>query len=68
MRTHRSNGIDADTRITEALNTEAGILAQINQDENLQRLGDLPRSTQPVNYLGLYKDYTNIMKEYIYKW
>ena len=67
MRTHRNNGIDADTRITEALDTEARILAQIDQDENSQRLGDLPRSTQPVSYLGLYKDYTNIMKEYIYE-
>ena len=67
MRTHRSNRIDADTCITEALDTEAGILAQIDQDENSQRLRDLLRSTQPVSYLGLYKDYTNIIKEYIYK-
>ena len=67
MWTRHSNGIDANTRITETLDTEAGILAQIDQDEISQRLGDLPHSTQPVSYLGLYKDYTNIMKEYIYE-
>jgi|HubBroStandDraft_2_1064218.scaffolds.fasta_scaffold23301_5 hypothetical protein len=56
MRTRRSNGIDADTRITEALDAEARALAQIDQDETGQKLRDLPRPQLPVSYLGPCKD------------
>ena len=56
MRTRRSNGIDADTRISEALDAEAWALAQINQDKTGQKLRDLPRPQLPVSCLGPYKD------------
>jgi hypothetical protein len=42
MQTHHSNGIDADSYITEALDTEARNLARINQHENKQKLRELP--------------------------
>ena len=56
MRTCCSNGIDADTRIMEALDAEAWALVQIDQDETSQKLRDLPRPQLPVSYLGPYKD------------
>jgi hypothetical protein len=67
MRTRRRTGLDADSRITEALNTEARALAQIDQEDNEQKLRELPCPSQPVSYLGLYKDLTNIKKVYIYE-
>ena len=64
MQTRRNNGIDADSRITEALDAKASIMAQIEQEENGQKLRDLLCPSQTVSYLLLYKDYTNIMKDY----
>ena len=43
---------------------EARTLAQINQDENEQKLRELPCPLQTVSYLSLYRDYTNIIKDY----
>ena len=43
MWTRRNSGIDADSRITEALDAEASIMGQIEQGENEQKLRDLPR-------------------------
>ena len=64
MRTRRSSGVDADSRITEALDAEARTLAQINWDENEQKLRELPCPLQTVSYLSPYRDYTNIIKDY----
>ena len=64
MRSHRRNEIDADSRIMEALGAEARILAQINREENEEKLRELPGSPQTVSYSLPYKDYTNIMKDY----
>ena len=43
MQIRHSSGIDADSRITEALDAEARTLAQIDQEETGQKLKDLPR-------------------------
>ena len=64
MRTRRNSGIDTDSRITEALDAEASIMGQIEQEENEQKLRDLPRPSQTVSYYLPYKDYTNIMKDH----
>ena len=48
----------------EALEAEARTLAQINWDDNEERLRALPRPPQTISYLLLYRDYTNIMKDY----
>ena len=67
MRSRRATNIDADSRIMEALEAEARSRAQIDQDEDKQRLLDLPHPIQPVSYWISYKDYTNIMKDHIYE-
>jgi hypothetical protein len=67
MQTHRSSGIDVDSRITAAMDAEARTLAQIDQEETGQKLMDLPHPSQPVSYLSPCKDYTNIMKDHIYE-
>jgi hypothetical protein len=48
----------------EALGTKARTLAQINQEENEEKLRELPGPSQTISYFLLYKDYTNIMKDY----
>ena len=60
---HR-NEIDADFRIMEALGTEARTLAQIDQEENEEKLRELPSPSQTISYLLSYRYYTNIMKDY----
>ena len=64
MRTRRDTNIDADSCISAALNAEASTLAQIAQEENDQKLRDLPHSSQSVSYLLSYEDCTNIMKDH----
>ena len=64
MQTRRNSSVDTDSRITEALDTEARTLAQINQNENEQKLRELPCPLQTVSYLSPYRDYTNIIKDY----
>jgi hypothetical protein len=64
MQSRRNTEIDADSRITEALDAEARTMAQIEQEENGQKLRDLPRPSQTVSYSLPYKYYTNIMKEH----
>ena len=64
MRSRHRNEIDADSRIMEALGAEARTLAQINREENEEKLRELPGPSQTVSYSLLYKDYTNIIKNY----
>ena len=64
MQTRCNSSVDTDSRITEALDTEARTLAQINQNENEQKLRELPCPLQTVSYLSPYRDYTNIIKDY----
>jgi hypothetical protein len=64
MQSRRNTKIDVDSRITEALDAEARTMAQIEQEENWQKLGDLPCPSQTVSYSLPYKYYTNIMKEH----
>ena len=54
----------ASLLIMEALGAEARTLAQINQEENEEKLRELPGPPQTVSYLLPYKDYTNIIKDY----
>jgi hypothetical protein len=67
MMTQRDTGIDADSRITEAIDAEASTLARIEQEENQQKLRDLPCPSQPVSYFGPCKNHTNFMKDHIYE-
>jgi hypothetical protein len=64
MQTCHNSSINADSRITEALDAEASIMAQIEQEENAQKLRDLPHPSQTVSYYLPYKDYTNIIKDH----
>ena len=64
IQSRRNTEIDADSRITEALDAEARTMAQIEQEENGQKLRDLPHPSQTVSYSLPYKYYTNIMKEH----
>ena len=64
IRIRRDTNVDVDSRISAALDAEASTLAQIAQEENDQKLRDLPRSSQPVSYLLSYEDCTNIMKDH----
>jgi hypothetical protein len=64
MWTHHNSNIDVDSYITEALDAKARNLAQINQNENKQKLRELSCPLQAVSYLSLYKDYTDIIKNY----
>ena len=64
MRSRCRNEIDIDSHIIDALGTKARTLAQIDQEENEEKLRELPSPPQTVNYLLLCRDYTNIMKDY----
>jgi hypothetical protein len=48
----------------EALEAEARTLAQIDRDNNEEKLRALPHPPQTVSYLLPCRDYTNIMKDY----
>ena len=50
MQTYRSSSIDIDSHITEALDAKARTIAQIEQEENRQKLKDLPHPSQTVSY------------------
>ena len=67
MMTRRDENIDADSRISAALDAEAITMAQISREENDERLRDLPRPSQPVSYLGPCKDYTDFLRDHIYE-